>query len=353
MTSSVSVIMAAFNAEPFIEAAVRSVLGQTYPIRELIVVNDGSTDGTLERLKAIAVTDSRLRVLSQANQGFSAARNAALREATGEWIAVADADDVQLPHRLAVQMTALEQDPMVTVCGAGIEIWDGGAGAGSPRTLAPFDDSIRALMPFESPLFDPTVVYRASLLPADRVVYDRTFRMAADYDLWSRLAPKARFRNLPDIVTRYRQHPQQVTGTARKSGLSLQERSRVWTRVLGDLLSIEPSERDLVFHEAISAWPPELAEQRLVGISGWFRRLMEANRQHGRLDGHVWTDGLSYRWFWVHRHSVPLRLSHVFRYFSSPLAWNRSVGLRSKVGLIARACRASSQLPASKFQPMS
>ena len=336
MTTSVSVIMAAFNAEPFIEAAVRSVLGQSYPIRELIVVNDGSADGTLERLKAIAVTDPRLRVFSQANQGFSAARNAALREATGEWIAVADADDVQLPHRIAVQMAALHHDPKVTVCGAGLEIWDGGGGEGRPRTLAPFDDTIRAFMPFESPIFDPTVVYRASLLPEDRVAYDRSFRMAADYDLWSRLAARARFRNIPDIVTRYRIHPQQVTETARKSGLSLQERSRVWTRVLGDLLSIVPSERDLTLHEAMSAWPTALPEDRLRGIAEWFRRLMEANRQHGRLDDRIWTDGLSHRWFWVHRHAVPLRPSHVFRYFSSPLAWNGFVGFRSKVGLIAR-----------------
>lgn len=339
MTSPVSVIMAAFNAEPFIEAAVRSVLGQTYPIRELIVVNDGSTDGTLERLNAIAATDTRLRVFSQPNQGFSAARNAALRNTTGEWIAVADADDVQLPHRLEVQMSALEKDPKVTVCGAGIEIWNGGSGAGQPRMLAPLDGAIRAFMPFESPLFDPTVVYRASLMPEDRVVYDRSFRMAADYDLWSRLASKARFRNLSEIVTRYRIHPQQVTDTARKSGLSLQERSRVWTRVLGDLLSIVPTERDLAFHEVTAAWPTALPEDRLRGIAGWFRRLMEANRQHGRLDNRIWTDGLSHRWFWVHRHAVPLRPSHVFRYFSSPLAWNAGVGLRSKVGLIARLRR--------------
>lgn len=339
MNRSVSVIMAAFNAQPFIEAAVRSVLGQTYPIRELIVVNDGSTDGTLERLKAIAATDPRVRVISQLNQGFSAARNAALREARGDWIAVADADDIQFPNRLSLQMAAVDRNPSVTVCGGGIETWDGGEGLGQFEVLPPTDAEMRGRMPFESPLFDPTVLYRASLLPDNREAYDSSFRMAADYDLWSRWVSRAQFMNLQDIVTRYRRHPQQVTQTARKSGLSLQERNRVWTRLLGELLSIDPTERELAFHESISAWPTTLPEDRLRGISEWFRRLMEANRRHGRLDDHVWTDGLSYRWFWVHRHAVPLRPSHVFRYFSSPLAWNCSVGLRSKVGLIARACK--------------
>lgn len=339
MNRSVSVIMAAFNAEPFIEAAVRSVLGQTYPIRELIVVNDGSTDGTLERLNAIAATDPRMRIISQLNQGFSAARNAALREARGDWIAVADADDIQFPNRLSLQMAAVDRNPSVTVCGGGIETWDGGAGNGQFEVLPATNAEIRGRMSFESPLFDPTVIYRASLLPESRGAYDGSFRMAADYDLWSRWASRAHFMNLPDVLTRYRRHPHQVTETSRKSGLSLQERNRVWTRVLGELLSIVPSEQDLAFHEAISAWPLVLPEQRLRGISEWFRRLMEANRQHRRLDDHVWTDGLSHRWFWVHRHAVPLRPSHVFRYFSSPLAWNACVGLRSKVGLIARLRR--------------
>ena len=336
MNTSVSVIMAAWNAEPFIEAAVRSVLGQTYPIRELIVVNDGSTDGTLAKLEALASVDVRLRVLSQANRGFSAARNAALREATGEWIAVADADDVQLPQRLALQMAAMERNPGVMVCGAGLETWDGGSATGGFEVLPGTDAEIRGRMPFESPLFDPTVVYRSSLLPDDRVAYDGSFRMAADYDLWSRWASRARFMNLPDIVTRYRRHPRQVTETARKTGLSLQERKRVWTRVLGELLSIVPSERELAFHEVMAAWPSVLPAERLRGISDWFRRLMEANRQHGRLDDRIWREGLSYRWFWVHRHAVPFRSSDLFRYFASPLAWNRTIGLRSKVGLFAR-----------------
>jgi glycosyltransferase involved in cell wall biosynthesis len=339
MATSVSVIMAAFNAEPFIVPAVLSVLSQTYPILELIVVNDGSTDGTLERLKAIAATDPRMRIISQVNQGFSAARNAALGEARGDWIAVADADDIQFPNRLALQLAAVERNPAVTVCGGGIETWDGGTGVAHSEVLPATDAEIRGRMPFESPLFDPTVIYRASLLPKSRVAYDGSFRMAADYDLWSRWASRAQFLNLRDIVTRYRRHPQQVTETARKSGLSLQERNRVWTRVLGDFLSIVPSERELAFQEAISSWPLVLPEVRLRGISEWFRRLMDANRQHGRLDSRIWTDGLSFRWFWVHRHAVPLRPLHVFEYFSSPLAWNASVGLRSKVGLIARLRR--------------
>lgn len=331
--------MAAWNAEAYIEAAVQSVLGQEHPILELIVVNDGSTDGTLERLRTIEAVDRRLRVITQPNQGFPSARNAALREARGEWIAVADADDIQLPHRIAVQMSALERNPQVTVCGAGIEKWDGGNRPGNPHTMVQDDAGIRALLPFESPLFDPTAIYRASLLAEGRFGYDPTFRMAADYDFWSRLAPCARFMNLPDVVTRYRQHPQQVTGTAQKSGLSLKERGRVWTKVLRDYLSVDASEEDLSHHELVAAWPVEVPGNRLSGISKWILRLREANRVHGRLDEPSWISGLSSRWFWVHRHAAPFKRAHVGLYFSSDLAWNSVVPFRSKVALIAKAVR--------------
>jgi glycosyltransferase involved in cell wall biosynthesis len=339
MTRTVSVVMAAWNAEPYVEAAVQSVLGQSYPILELIVVNDGSTDGTLARLKAIEANDRRLRVLTQPNQGFPSARNAALREARGEWIAVADADDVQLPDRIATQMSALARNPEVTVCGAGIEKWDGGDQAGITLTMVPGNAGIRALLPFESPLFDPTSIYRASLVGEGSLAYDPSFRMAADYDFWSRLAARARFMNIPDIVTRYRRHPQQVTETAHKSGLSLKERGRVWTKVLRESLSIDASAEDLIHHESVSAWPAEVPGNRLPAIAKWILRLKEANRVHGRLDGPSWILGLSHRWFWVHRHSVPFMRSRVGRYFSSSLAWNSCVPIRSKVALVAKALR--------------
>lgn len=105
----ISVLMPAFNAEPFISAAIRSVLGQTWPRVEVIVVNDGSRDGTLAAARA--VTDPRVKVIDQENRGAAAARNRAFAEAQGDFIQHLDADDLLGPNKLEHQMRRLVADP--------------------------------------------------------------------------------------------------------------------------------------------------------------------------------------------------------------------------------------------------
>jgi glycosyltransferase involved in cell wall biosynthesis len=100
----VSILMPAYNARRWIREALESALGQTWPRKEIIVVNDGSTDGTFDIAKSY---ESRnVRVLTQANRGASAARNAAMGQAQGDYIQWLDADDVLAPDKIARQMSA-------------------------------------------------------------------------------------------------------------------------------------------------------------------------------------------------------------------------------------------------------
>ena len=101
----ISVIMAAYNAEKTIEQAVTSVLNQTYPNFELLVVNDCSKDRTVELVKEIAVRDRRVRIISNAkNCGVSYTRKHGLEEAKGSWIAILDSDDAWAPEKLEKQI---------------------------------------------------------------------------------------------------------------------------------------------------------------------------------------------------------------------------------------------------------
>ena len=103
----VSVIIPAYNAASFVERAVKSALGQTMVDIEVILVDDGSTDGTAEIAARIAEADDRLRLVSlEENRGVSAARNAALGHSKGEWVAVLDADDWYDPDRLSCMIEA-------------------------------------------------------------------------------------------------------------------------------------------------------------------------------------------------------------------------------------------------------
>ena len=110
MSTSVTVVIAAYNAERLLTRAVQSALDQSHPPHEIIVVDDASADATCQVATELSVADSRVRLLSlPANSGPARARNAAFAAATGDWIAVLDADDAFTPGRLAALVAAAER----------------------------------------------------------------------------------------------------------------------------------------------------------------------------------------------------------------------------------------------------
>ena len=122
----VSVVIPAFNAELFIGETIDSVLAQTYPAYEVIVVDDGSSDRTRELVTERFGT--RVRLVVQENQGPSAARNAGAAAARGDYLAVIDADDIWLPEKLSYQTKVLKQNPDIgLLCGNMVEFDDTGS----------------------------------------------------------------------------------------------------------------------------------------------------------------------------------------------------------------------------------
>ncbi|MCF3623160.1 glycosyltransferase family 2 protein, partial [Planktothrix agardhii] len=109
----ISVIIPVYNGEKTIQKTIESVLQQTWQDFELIVINDGSQDATLEILSSIQ--DPRLRILSYSNAGLASSRNRGITEATGEYISFLDADDLWTPDKLEAQFQALEEHPEAAV----------------------------------------------------------------------------------------------------------------------------------------------------------------------------------------------------------------------------------------------
>ena len=122
----VSVIVPAYNAAPFLVETLRSIQTQTYRHLEVVVVDDGSTDGTHEIAASFANSDPRFIVMSHAkNAGVSAARNTGLSRANGEWIAFQDADDVWLPEKTESQLQLASGNPRVNFLFTNYALWDG------------------------------------------------------------------------------------------------------------------------------------------------------------------------------------------------------------------------------------
>src|SRR5271157_2678892 len=120
----VSVALPVYNCERYVAEAIESILAQTFTDFEFLIVDDGSSDGTLPILHRFAARDSRIRVISRPNTGIVGARNEALGLARGELIAVMDSDDVALPERFEVQVRYLDENPDCVMIGSRVLVID-------------------------------------------------------------------------------------------------------------------------------------------------------------------------------------------------------------------------------------
>ena len=112
----ISVMICTYNGEGYLAQTIESVLNQTHSNLELIVVDDGSADNTIEIVKKYKKRDSRIRLFTQPHQGFAASRNTALRESRGDWIAIIDHDDLCYPSRLEKQLSLSKIYPEADFC---------------------------------------------------------------------------------------------------------------------------------------------------------------------------------------------------------------------------------------------
>jgi glycosyltransferase involved in cell wall biosynthesis len=212
----VSVIMAVYNAEPWLAEAVDSVLGQTYGDFELVVIDDGSLDATPEILGRLR--DPRLRVVRQRQSGQTPALNHGLRLSRGALIARMDGDDVALPDRLARQVAFLDAHPDVGLLGTACrEISATGAVI---RTIIPpaEDPEIRRILIRENPFTHSAVMFRRTVLDASGR-YDEGFVVAQDYDLWLRMSRLTRLANLPEPLVLRRLAPGQLSSARENTRL--------------------------------------------------------------------------------------------------------------------------------------
>lgn len=216
----VSVIIPCFNGEAYIAGALQSVLAQQWPELEIIVVDDGSTDGSAAR---VAREFPGVVVVRQQNQGVAAARNHGIRCARGEWLAFLDADDAWLPGKLQAQWQALVADPEARMSYTGWHVWhsdvpDASAGLADYLRTSGRDDE-------ESPgasgwiytsLLEDCVVWTSTVLVHRSVldevgVFDANLRIGEDYDLWLRASRVTKILRVPKAYALYRMHPSNLT----------------------------------------------------------------------------------------------------------------------------------------------
>jgi len=219
---AVSVLMPVRDMQATILAAVDSILAQRFEDLELIVVDDGSTDGTPDRVARR--TDPRLQLIRQPSTGIVGALNNGLATARAPLLARMDGDDLARPARIGAQVEFLERHPDIGVCDSRVEIFrDDGPVAGGFRayqewldTIEDHDDFLRNCL-IENPVVHPASCSRTDLLRGVGGYRDGGY--PEDYDLWLRcLRAGARFHKLPQRLLRWRDHGSRLTRTDARYG---------------------------------------------------------------------------------------------------------------------------------------
>jgi glycosyltransferase involved in cell wall biosynthesis len=212
----ISILMPVYNAAATLKAAIQSVVAQSFKEWELVAVNDGSTDASLEILDEAARKDRRIRILTGAHAGHVEALRSAATLAAGPLLARMDADDVMHPRRLLLQLTRLDSPPPVDVVATRVRVL-GRTGEGMRRyvdwqnRLLSHDD-ITANLFVESPLAHPSVLMRRDKF--ERAGGYRDPGWAEDFDLWHRLREcGARFEKLPRTLLSWRDSERRLTRT--------------------------------------------------------------------------------------------------------------------------------------------
>lgn len=217
---SISAVIPAYNSARFLALAIESILQQTRPVDEIIVVDDGSTDETRKIAKSFG---ERITYIHQLNKGPSAARNRGIESAKGNWIAFLDADDQWTPDKIDKQLIALDKEPGLKLLAADMSEIDEAGNLLTKSMLAKhhFLERFQSLngAPIPSALaellkknFIPTgtVLAEKSVL-VDTGLFNSSIRFGEDLELWAKIACQHPITCLPEVMMLRRQHEKNAT----------------------------------------------------------------------------------------------------------------------------------------------
>ena len=272
-----SVVMPVYNCRPYLADAIASVCGQTFADFELVIVDDGSTDGSAEILDAAAAQDARVRIIRRPNTGLVGALNDGLAAVRGTFVARMDGDDLCQPERFAVQLRFLEENASCVAVGSAVDLIDPtGRRLKTMRAPLGHDAIVAELLAGNgTALVHPAVMFRGSALAAVSG-YDQAFSgYGEDWDLFLRLSHQGRLANLPDILLRYRMHPQSYNLTRRadqvRNYLAAINRVRR-EKGLDEITTLSgsrPTPDAAAVHRLWAEWAIEGAEYRTARHHSW------------------------------------------------------------------------------------
>lgn len=233
---TISVALPVYNGESYLREALNSILAQTYTNFELIIIDDGSTDRSLQILNEYEKRDSRIRLITRENRNLATTLNDIIDLSRGKWFARMDQDDIAYPQRFERQLEWLNKTG-ADICGSWVQLF----GSSDKRILKhpQSDEAIKMEMLFSSPFAHPTVMMNTELLKQLR--YNKAWEKCEDYDLWERAVhAQWKMTNVQEVLLLYRQHPSQITSTTLNKNFLLSQKIRHrYGEYISDLIKLD------------------------------------------------------------------------------------------------------------------
>jgi glycosyltransferase involved in cell wall biosynthesis len=269
----VTVFMAMYNGEKYVSDAVVSILNQSYPNFELLIIDDGSTDNSLSIVESI--NDPRIRILkNESNCGLYKTRNRGVEEARGTYFAILDCDDLAYRERLSAPLAFLEQHKDYVACFGKADFINGEGRKISGQALFSGDhDWLSVIAFFFNPFINSTLIIRTDILR--KYKYREGYEPAEDYDLIQRIIKDEKVFILDKNIIRYRLHQQNVSNTQAERGKNGHKRI---IRELLERFELQHPESNVEMHYALYCKVLTSEGYNLHDIEGWLLLLMLQNK---------------------------------------------------------------------------
>lgn len=237
MKPLISVIMPVYNAEKFVFEAIKSIVDQTYTNWELIIINDGSSDSSINIIKEF--DDKRIRIYeNELNKGIAFSRNRAIDLANGKYIAIMDNDDISLPNRFEDQVNYLENHNEIDVLSGACEVIDSNGELLKRNTSVLKNPKyIRAKLLFQNVFFNGTVMLRKNLIDENNIRYRENQYGMEDFCFWVECSKKMEMTSIDSCIYKYREHENNETKNIKTK--AFKEREKAYSYI--QKLSLEKS----------------------------------------------------------------------------------------------------------------
>ena len=304
--------MPVYNAERYVKDAVASILNQTYRNLELIIIEDGSTDNSIQELESIK--DDRIKLVKNGvNRGQIYTRNLGLKLAKGEYIGMFDADDIAYPDKFKLQINFLEKNEDYGMIGSWAKFIDedGKRLRGSWKLRAK-PDMIPSIMLFKNYFLQSAVVYRKDCI--SKHSFKEGFEIAEDYIIWLEIIEKYKTWNLQKYLVDYRIHKGSIT--KRKPERKLQVERILFNQQLIKL-GIEATKDELNLHLLIRDARPIKTTSTLKQIEKWLLKIVDRNEDELIYNRKMHARVIFNRWLKVCKKASGLRFKMIYTLFTS------------------------------------